>query len=149
MNRQILQLGYFPVVYRSKSYIVISNVIATEPDNHNCEAIGADNKRRLNMEQQMLRVALGRAVKHNGTRPSGQFSSTSCVRCNGLLVAEWNYDLQNPDEHNIETLRCVQCGNRIDPVILQNRTRVPVRNPTVRLPRPRQSSKIVSLGEVA
>jgi hypothetical protein len=108
------------------------------------------------MEQQMSRIALGRAVNHNGTRPhmksfpaSGQFSRTSCVRCDGLLVAEWNYDLQNPDEHNIETLRCVQCGNRIDPVILQNRTRVPVRNPSVRLPRPRQSSKIVTLGEVA
>ena len=57
--------------------------------------------------------------------PAGeQFLTRSCVRCEGLLVSEWSYDLQNPGNHNIETLRCVQCGNRIDPVILQNQVRL-------------------------
>ncbi len=49
-----------------------------------------------------------------------QFSTKTCVRCEGLLVSEWTYDLQETGYHKIESLRCVQCGNRIDPVILQN-----------------------------
>ena len=53
-----------------------------------------------------------------------QFSTRSCVRCEGLLVREWTYELQNPGNHNVENFRCVQCGNRIDPVILQNQFRV-------------------------
>jgi|SRR4051812_7616173 hypothetical protein len=68
----------------------------------------------------------GEVVKQNGRRstirslPAKQFSTRSCVRCEGLLVSEWSYDLQNTGHHNVECLRCVQCGNRIDPVILQN-----------------------------
>jgi hypothetical protein len=55
---------------------------------------------------------------------STEFSATSCIRCEGLLVREWTYDLQNPGNHQVESFRCVQCGNRIDPVILQNQFRV-------------------------
>ena len=59
------------------------------------------------------------------TLPASQlFSPRSCVRCEGLLVSEWSYDLQNPDDHMAATLRCVQCGNRIDAVILQNQVRL-------------------------
>ena len=50
--------------------------------------------------------------------------SRSCVRCEGLLVSEWTYDLQDPGTHNVESLRCVQCGNRTDPVVLQNQLRL-------------------------
>jgi len=51
---------------------------------------------------------------------SAQFSTRSCVRCDGLLVHDWCYDLDNTGEHISSGLRCVQCGHRIDPVILQN-----------------------------
>ena len=51
---------------------------------------------------------------------SEQFSTRSCARCAGLLVNDWWYDLDNTDEHVSTVLRCVQCGHRIDPVILQN-----------------------------
>jgi len=51
---------------------------------------------------------------------SEQFSARSCARCDGLLVNDWCYDLNNTGEHISSVLRCVQCGHRIDPVILQN-----------------------------
>ena len=39
-----------------------------------------------------------------------------CPRCSGLMVAAWCPDLSD------DTIqRCVQCGEMIDPVILQNR----------------------------
>ena len=37
-----------------------------------------------------------------------------CPRCSGLMVAEWCQDLS---DHSAQ--RCVQCGEVIDPVILQ------------------------------
>ena len=39
-----------------------------------------------------------------------------CLRCSGLMVAEWCQDLSD-----YSAQRCVQCGEVIDPVILQNR----------------------------
>ena len=39
-----------------------------------------------------------------------------CPRCNGLMVAEWCEDLSDYTGQ-----RCVQCGELIDPVIMQNR----------------------------
>ena len=39
-----------------------------------------------------------------------------CPRCNGLMVAEWCQDLSD-----YSAQRCVQCGELIDPVILENR----------------------------
>jgi hypothetical protein len=80
---------------------------------------------------------------------SEQFMTRSCARCAGLLVSEWCYDLSNSDAHRVETFRCVQCGHRIDPVILQNQIKMPVER------RPRQqvwptcSVNTTLLGEVA
>lgn len=46
----------------------------------------------------------------------------TCVRCGGLMVSEFCMDLLNSaGELEIETLRCVQCGEVVDPVILMNR----------------------------
>lgn len=66
-----------------------------------------------------------RTVKQDGKRyvvqfllASEQFSTRSCARCAGLLVHEWRHDV--PDEGE-KVLRCVQCGHRIDPLILRNR----------------------------
>ena len=43
-------------------------------------------------------------------------STDRCPRCGGLMVAEWCQDLSDYSGQ-----RCVQCGELIDPVILQNR----------------------------
>ena len=43
-------------------------------------------------------------------------STDRCPRCSGLMVAEWCEDLSG-----YTAQRCVQCGEVIDPVILQNR----------------------------
>ena len=49
-------------------------------------------------------------------------SSDGCTRCGGLLVYHWcmnvNYDAGGME---ILTKRCLQCGEVIDPVILENR----------------------------
>jgi hypothetical protein len=55
-----------------------------------------------------------------------QFLSPSvqlnCDRCGGLLVPDFCTDLHNvTGEFDCSTLRCVQCGDVIDPVIQQNR----------------------------
>ena len=57
-----------------------------------------------------------------------QFDTKSCARCAGLLLSDWCYDLENPGEHHVRVLRCVQCGHRVDPVIVQNQIRPPVLN---------------------
>jgi hypothetical protein len=43
-------------------------------------------------------------------------STDRCPRCGGLMVAEWCEDLSD-----YTAQRCVQCGEVLDPVILQNR----------------------------
>lgn len=43
-------------------------------------------------------------------------STDRCSRCGGLMVTEWCEDLSD-----YTAQRCVQCGEVIDPVILQNR----------------------------
>ena len=49
-------------------------------------------------------------------------SADACTRCGGLLVSHWcmnvNYDAGGME---ILTKRCLQCGEVIDPVILENR----------------------------
>jgi hypothetical protein len=72
---------------------------------------------------------------------SDQFYTKSCARCAGLLVNEWDYDLNNTGEHSVETLRCVQCGHRVDLVILQNQIRPLVENQQVRQVRQRYSTR--------
>ena len=95
----------------------------------------------------------GETMKQNRTlrtlSASQQFSTRSCVRCEGLLVSEWSYDLQNPDDHMAETLRCVQCGNRIDAVILLNQIRLAGERQFKRQLQPANSSGIVLLGNAA
>lgn len=45
-----------------------------------------------------------------------RINTDRCPRCSGLMVAEWCLDLSD-----YSAQRCVQCGELIDPVILQNR----------------------------
>ena len=52
-----------------------------------------------------------------------------CLRCGGLLVTEWCFDLLDDSGHlDIPVQRCVQCGERVDPVILRNRRLRPLRD---------------------
>ena len=74
---------------------------------------------------QLQEAERGRTVMQDGNGcvvqfllASEQFSTRSCARCAGLLVREWRHDV--PEEDN-KVLRCVQCGHRIDPLILRNR----------------------------
>jgi Zn ribbon nucleic-acid-binding protein len=64
-------------------------------------------------------------------------------------VTEWYYDLQYTGEHKVEPFRCVQCGHRVDPVILQNQIRLPVMSHAARQVRHRYSLKSDTLGEEA
>ena len=66
--------------------------------------------------------------KENWTELLGteHLRTTSCARCAGLLVSDWLYDFENPGEYHSEVLRCVQCGHRVDPTIVQNRIRLSV-----------------------
>ena len=66
--------------------------------------------------------------KENWTELLGKehLQTTSCARCAGLLVSDWFYDLENTGEYHVKVLRCVQCGNRVDPMIVRNRIRPPV-----------------------
>ena len=57
-----------------------------------------------------------------------QFETKSCARCAGLLVSDWCYDLENSGEYHVRVLRCVQCGHRVDPVIVRNQIPSPVLN---------------------
>jgi len=75
---------------------------------------------------------------------STQFHTRSCARCAGLLVRDWCYDLINTGEHNAEVFRCVQCGNRVDPVILENQVRVSSKHA-----HPNRFASPVTLGKAA
>jgi hypothetical protein len=78
-----------------------------------------------------------------------QFDTRTCARCAGLLVNEWYYDLENTGEHSVETLRCVQCGHRVDPVILRNKIRPPIDTQHGRPVRQRYSTRTGLLNRLA
>jgi len=51
-------------------------------------------------------------------------AATECHRCGGLMVREFCTDLlSSTGELDFVSCRCVQCGEVVDPVILQNRKR--------------------------
>ena len=48
--------------------------------------------------------------------------SIRCPRCKGLMVVEESFDsIAGGDQAGSLVRRCVQCGEVVDPVILQNR----------------------------
>ena len=68
-----------------------------------------------------------------------QFRTRACARCAGLLVNEWCHDLPSTGGYTTEVLRCVQCGHRVDPVIVQNQIRPKVASALVQPARPKNS----------
>ena len=108
-------------------------------------------ERRMDSGKAMRDGTMAEGGSGHDTRllPAGeQLYTKSCARCRGLLVNEWCYDLPNTGEHNVETLRCVQCGHRVDPVILQNQIRPPIESQHVRSVRHKYSTRTVMLGEL-
>jgi hypothetical protein len=91
----------------------------------------------------------GNGHKSQSLPESNHFSTRSCARCAGLLVSEWCYDLDNAGAHRVETLRCVQCGNRIDSVILQNQLHLECERQPIREVCRKHSMNTVLLDEVA
>ena len=109
-------------------------------------------ERRMESREAMRNGTVTESGNGHTTQPlptSEQFYTRSCARCAGLLVNEWYYDLNNTSEHSVETLYCVQCGHRVDPVILQNQIRSLVKSQQVRPVRQRYSTRIVMLSEDA
>lgn len=50
------------------------------------------------------------------------FNSLRCSRCTGLMVVEQGFDsMLGSSEADVLLRRCVQCGDIVDLVILQNR----------------------------
>jgi Zn ribbon nucleic-acid-binding protein len=90
-------------------------------------------------------VGTGHAIRF--LPASKQFDTRTCARCAGLLVNEWYYDMDNTGEHNVEILRCVQCGHRVDPVIVQNQVLLPIETQRVRQVRHKYSAKTAVSGE--
>jgi hypothetical protein len=91
----------------------------------------------------------GRGNSTQSFPASEQLSTRSCARCAGLLVTEWYYDLHNTGADHLETLRCVQCGHRVDPVILQNQIRPPVESHQVRQVQRKYSARTGMVRELA
>jgi len=58
----------------------------------------------------------------NHTVSSAVQHRSMCARCGGLMVPDFCMDvLPSIGESRIEAKRCVQCGEVVDPVILENR----------------------------
>ena len=86
-------------------------------------------KRRMDSGAVLRDGMMAAGSNEHATRPvptNAQYLTKSCARCAGLLVNEWYDDLQNISEPSVGSLRCGQCGNRVDPVIVQNQIRSPV-----------------------
>ena len=109
-------------------------------------------ERRMNLGEALRNGTMAEGRSGHAMPPlpaSNQFDTRTCARCAGLLVNEWYYDLENTGEHSVKTLRCVQCGHRVDPVILQNQIRPPVEHQPVRPVRQRYSTRTGLLNELA
>ena len=109
-------------------------------------------KRRMETEK----PECGGTMKQNGCGEtirslpaSKQLSTKSCARCAGLLVTEWYYDMHNTGAVHLDTLRCVQCGHRVDPVILQNQIQSTVESHQVRKVQRKYSARTGLVRELA
>jgi len=51
-------------------------------------------------------------------------SPMRCLRCQGTLLKEWVF---TENEGGALMVRCVNCGDLIDPVVISNRDRLSVR----------------------
>ena len=84
----------------------------------------------VNIERNSMEVTMARALAERRTEEQLQSPATSaavqhastCTRCGGLMVHDFCLDvLTIMGESGCDAKRCVQCGEVVDPVILQNR----------------------------
>jgi len=67
-------------------------------------------------------MAMAESLERKPRGVENPAGSIRCSRCNGLMVVEEGFDsLLGVSETAAFLRRCVQCGEVIDPVILQNR----------------------------
>ena len=68
-------------------------------------------------------LAVGTTLEQLDTRTlSGVRYESICTRCGGLMVSDFCRELvSSTGDLNFAPKRCVQCGEFVDPVILQNR----------------------------
>ena len=83
-----------------------------------------------NIEQKSMEATMARALAEktrdeqlrNHTASSAVQHESTCTRCDGLMVNDFCMDVLNSTgESGFAAKRCVQCGEVVDPVILQNR----------------------------
>lgn len=60
-----------------------------------------------------VRFPVSERKERNTAESIALVAITTCSRCSGLMVVEQRLEFP--------VWRCVQCGERVDPVILQNR----------------------------
>ena len=65
-------------------------------------------------------LRLPTTIKKDGIRLVRQ----SCGRCGGCMDQDMCIDLGNTGYNTIWVLRCIQCGDMVDEVILRNRAAV-------------------------
>ena len=66
---------------------------------------------------------------HVGTIDPAAYDGT-CTRCGGLMVLDHCFDvLGDAGEIDCKVLRCIRCGDVVDPVILRNRNAPPALAP--------------------
>lgn len=69
-------------------------------------------------------------IHHEGGTPVQADHEHDCTRCGGLMVVDHCFDvLGDTGEIDCNVLRCIQCGDLVDPVILKNRTNPPALSP--------------------
>lgn len=62
-----------------------------------------------------------RPMQHQEFHPVKMPTDMSCPRCEGLMVESSCLDLEDDTgQHEFWALRCVQCGNIVDPLIMKN-----------------------------
>lgn len=60
-------------------------------------------------------------TRNQGWYPVRMPTEMSCPRCKGLMVESSFLDLEDDTgQHEFWALRCVQCGNIVDPLIMKN-----------------------------
>ncbi len=76
-------------------------------------------------------AAVGLLAKQLITDRENQADPIRCSRCRGLMIVEGSFD-STVGAAPVDCLarRCVQCGEVVDPVILQNRRSQIESNPT-------------------
>ena len=80
-----------------------------------------DLDREVVMARGLVEKANDEPLENHTVSSTIQHEST-CVRCGGLMVNDSYIDLLNSfGESKFVAKRCVQCGEVVDPVILQNR----------------------------